>query len=36
MMVRAGALALQGDTEGPGRLQPGKGMALVKSSSSTY
>lgn len=36
MMVRAGSLALKGDTEGLGCLQPGKGMAVGEPNSSTY
>lgn len=36
MMVRSGALALKGDTEAPGHLHSGKGMALGEPEPSTH
>lgn len=35
MMIRTGAFAFKGDTEGPGHLQPGKEMVLGELNSST-
>lgn len=36
LMVKSGALALKGNTEAPGHLQSGKGIALGEPDSSTY